>query len=105
MTGAFFDNPKQLVADVISQEGIYILKVKCLGCRAGAFIPYSVPIIQENLLRIREHAYPIDVIEEITFRCKEEWGRQEYVYRMSSAYLKQFLNEQTRAHLMELKLL
>ena len=105
MESTILDNPKVLIDEIINTEGIYNIRIKCLGCRAGAFIPYSIPVIQENLLRIGEHSYPIDIIEEITFRCKYEWGRQEYVYRMSSAYLKQFLNEQTRTYLLKLKLL
>ena len=105
MVNGYFENPKELIDEVINTEGIYNIKVKCLGCRAGAFIPCSVPMIQDGLLRIGEHAFPIDVIEEVTFRCKYEWGRQENVYRMPSAYLKQFLNEQAREYLFKLKLL
>lgn len=73
-------------------ECVYNIKVKCLACSEGRFIPYTPPVIKEGKLIIGEHLYPLKLIEALTVRCKNEYGKWENRYKIESRYFRQFLN-------------
>ena len=105
MIKEIFESPYLLIDEVLKRESIYVIKVKCMGCLEGSFIPYEKPVIDKDILRIGGYSYPLYLIESVSFRIKWEYGKEEYKYKVSNLYLTQFLREDVRLQLEELKLL
>lgn len=57
------------------------------------FIPYVQPVIQDVKLIIGKHSFPINFIEMITIRWKDEYGKHEAKYKIDSIYFRQFFND------------
>lgn len=70
----------------------YIIKIKCLACTESRFINYAPPIIHDGKLVIGEHSFPIKLIEMVTVRWRDEFGKYENRYKVESRYFRQFLN-------------
>lgn len=82
--------PEEALNDI--HEHTYNIKIKCLACSESSFIPYVPHIIQEGKLIIGERSFPLKLIEAITVRWKDEYGKQENRYKVESKYFSQFLN-------------
>ena len=77
----------------------YNIKIKCLACSESEFIPYVPPIIHEGKLMVGEHSFPLRLVEMVTFRWKNEFGKWESRYKVESSYFRQFLNNTARQEL------
>lgn len=75
-------------------ENVYNIKIKCLACSESKFIAYVPPIIQDGTLIIGEHSFPLRLIEMVTVRGKNEYGKCESKYKVDSSYFRQFFSEE-----------
>lgn len=71
----------------------YNIKIKCLACSESAFIPYRKPFEDNGKLVIGEYSFPLNLIEMVTVRCKNQFCRWETKYKVDSRYFKQFLSD------------
>lgn len=83
--------PREAVSSI--SDNVYNIKIKCLACSESKFIPYVPPIIQEGTLIIGEHSFPLNLIEMVTIRWKDNYGKWERKYKVESRYFRQFLND------------
>lgn len=84
-------SPEEAIANI--PEEAYNIKLKCLACSESKFIPYVTPIMQDEILIIGEHSFPLKLIEMVTARWKDEYGKREAKYKVDSRYFRQFFNE------------
>lgn len=106
MNQIILDTPKDVVNEIVKAEdaGIYNIKIKCLGCSETKFISYEPIFVNDLIVAIGEHCFPIAMIEKVTIRCRDEWIKLEYQYKVSAKYLKTLLNENAQRLLAEFKL-
>lgn len=97
------NTPKEAV-DIICED-VYNIKIKCLACSESRFIPYVSPNIQDGTLIIGKHSFPFKLIEMVTVRGKNEYGKWETKYKVDSRYFRQFFNEETIQELERFELL
>lgn len=83
----------QEAVDIIGED-VYNIKIKCLACSESRFIPYVPPVIQDGTLIIGEHSFPLRLIEKVTVRKKNEYGKWETKYKIDSRYFRQFFNDE-----------
>ncbi len=74
-------------------SNVYNIKIKCLGGSESNFIPYVPPMVYDGALVIEEHSFSINLIEIITVRCKNEYGKREEKYKADSRYFRHFFND------------
>lgn len=84
--------PQEAVDNIC--ENAYNIKIKCLACSESRFISYVPLIIQNGILTIGEHSFPLKLIEMITIRWKNEYGKWEKKYKVDSRYFRQFFNDE-----------
>ena len=83
----------------LAEGGIDILEFpskisqKIFKRRKIKFIPYVQPVIQDVRLIIGKHSFPINFIEMITIRWKDEYGKHGAKYKIDSIYFRQFFND------------
>lgn len=71
----------------------YNIKIKCLACSESAFIPFTELYEDNGKLVIGKHSFPINLIEMVTVRYKNEFRRWEEKYKVDSRYFRQFLGD------------
>ncbi len=85
--------PQEAVSSI--SDNVYNIKIKCLACSESKFIPFAPPIIQEGIMIIGEHSFPLNLIEMVTIRWKDNYGKWEKKYKVESRYFRQFFNDAT----------
>ena len=106
------DTPEEIVEKIMRRGGIYVIKVKCLACSEGSFIPYVPPVIDGGKLIIGRYSYPVELVEMVTIRYKyivKEAGdmpiRGEVRYKVSSLRLNLLLSAHALERLKEFELI
>lgn len=94
--------PQEAVDNIC--ENAYNIKIKCLACSESQFISYVPLIIQDGILIIGEHSFPLKLIEMITVRWKDEYGKWEKKYKVDSRYFRQFFTNEVIQELEGFKL-
>ena len=82
----------------------YNIKIKCLACSESGFIEYERPYEDNGKLIIGKHSFPLNLIEMVTVRCKNQFSRWETQYKVDSRYFRQFLSEAALQELEEFEL-
>ena len=82
----------------------YNIKVKGLACSESAFIPYTELYEDNGKLVIGKHSFPINLIEMVTVRYKDEFSRWEEKYKVDSRYFRLFLSDAALKELDEFEL-
>lgn len=106
-----FDTPRQIIERITEKDNpldgeIYLIKIKCICCMESEFLSYKEPLIEGELLHIGNVSFPLKLIEKVVCRERTKWGsKRECTYKVYSSYLKQFLSDEAREQLAELKLL
>jgi len=85
------NTPQEAIS--FSDMDAYNIKIKCLVCSESRFIQYERPYEDKGKLVIGEHSFPLNLIELVTVRFKDEFRRWEERYKVDSRYFRQFLSE------------
>lgn len=96
------ETPKELIKSILEYDP-YVIKVKCLCCSETKFCTYQKPMLMDEKLKIGMDYYPINIIEKVTIRCKNEafgWN-EEIEFKISSRYLMTLFNEDIKKNLSE----
>lgn len=96
------NTPQEAIKFISSN--VYNVKIKCLACSESRFIPYVLPMIRDGVLMIGEQSFPLGLIEMVTVRWKDEYGKWEAKYKVDSGYFRQFFNEKAIKELEKLEL-
>lgn len=86
----YYAAPFEIVSAVKEEgEKAYSMKVKCIGAVETAFRPYgSGPDIDSERIVWGSYSYPLDLLERITVRIREDWGeRCQYTYQVENQYV------------------
>lgn len=89
------NNPKEIINRVGIINGVFAIKIKCIGCSSNnRFLTYETPRIEDDLIIIDNNSFPYDLIEnvEIKFKFKNDFYINRY--KVANKYLKQFLNKE-----------
>lgn len=100
-----WDCPENILGEILTIEDIYTIKIKCIGCTEGLFLPYKKPVINGNKLIIGKRIYPLHLIEQITIRYYiGDKIKSEKKYKVSSQHLRTLLREDVQEQLKMLSL-